>query len=147
MLDLPTYSVLIGGLDYWFPLGDAIAEPRLAAKLCWLLGVPSIQLHLPPADQDDPTAPPTGVTAWQFPEWFITQDVNLSEDQDHVRSRLLVHRSTLTRGKFIDEDRKRRPVVPVRFVRACRAGHIGDLDWYVYVHEGHTPCQIGRAHV
>jgi len=141
MLDLPNYSVLIGGLDYWSPLGDAIAEPRLAAKLCWLLGVPSIQLYLPPADQDDLTAPPTGVTAWQFPEWFITQDVNLSEDQDHVRSRLLVHRSTLTSGKFIDEHRKRRSVVPVRFVRACRAGHIGDLDWYAYVHGGNTPCR------
>ena len=45
------------------------------------------------------------------------------------------------RGKFIDQDRKRRSVVPVRFVRACRAGHIGDLDWYTYVHEGPTPCR------
>ena len=49
--------------------------------------------------------------------------------------------TALTRGKFIDQDRKRRSVVPVRFVRACRAGHIGDLDWYTYVHEGPTPCR------
>ena len=54
---------------------------------------------------------------------------------------MLVHRTALTRGKFIDQDRKRRSVVPVRFVRACRAGHIGDLDWYTYVHEGPTPCR------
>ena len=141
MLDLPNYSVLIGGLDYWFPLGDEIAEPRLAAKLCGLLDVPVLQLRLPPADPEDPTAPPTGINAWQFPEWFITQDVHLGETQSYVRSRMLVHRTALTRGKFIDQDRKRRSVVPVRFVRACRAGHIGDLDWYTYVHEGPTPCR------
>lgn len=140
MLDLPNYSVLVSGLDYWSPPGDIVVESRLAAKLCWLLEVPSIQLHLPPADPNDPTAPPTGVTAWQFPEWFITQDVN-SEDQHHVRSRLLVHRNTLSGGKFIDEHRKRRPVVPVRFVRACRAGHIGDLNWYAYVHGGAAACR------
>ena len=141
MLDLPNYSVLIGGLDYWFPLGDEIAEPRLAAKLCGLLDVPALQLRLPPADPEDPTAQPTGINAWQFPEWFITQDVHLGETQSYVRSRMLVHRTALTRGKFIDQDRKRRSVVPVRFVRACRAGHIGDLDWYTYVHEGPTPCR------
>ena len=141
MLDLPDYSVLVGGLDSWSPLGEEIVEPRLVAKLCGLLGVPVLQLRLPPADPEDPTAPATGVTAWQFPEWFITQDVHLEAAQGQVRSRLLVHRSALTRGKFIDQDRKRRSVVPVRFVRACRASHIGDLDWYTYVHEGPTPCR------
>ena len=85
MLDLPNYSVLIGGLDYWFPLGDEIAEPRLAAKLCGLLDVPVLQLRLPPADPEDPTAQPTGINAWQFPEWFITQDVHLGETQSSVR--------------------------------------------------------------
>jgi hypothetical protein len=105
MLDLPNYSVLIGGLDYWFPLGDEIAEPRLAAKLCGLLGVVTLQLRLPPADPEDLTAPPTGINAWQFPEWFITQDVHLGETQSYVRSRMLVHRTALTRGKFIDQDR------------------------------------------
>src|SRR5712691_10085255 len=141
MLDLPNYSVLIGGLEYWFPLGEEIPEPRLTAKLCRLLDIPSVQLRLPPADHEDPTAPPTGINAWQFPEWFITQDVSRGADQPHVRSRMLVHRSALQRGKFIDQDRKRRSVVPVRFVRACRAGHISDIDWYVYVHEGSTPCR------
>lgn len=58
-----------------------------------------------------------------------------------MRSRLLVHRSALTRGKFIDHERKRRAVVPIRFVRACRVGHIGDIDWYVYAHGGQTACR------
>lgn len=141
MLDLPNYSVLVAGLEYWFPPGDQISEPRLTEKLCRLLGLSSVQLRIPPPDQDDPTAPPTGLCAWQFPEWFITQDAPASDEQSSTRSRMLVHRSELVRGKFIDQDKKRRSVVPVRFVRACRAGHIGDIDWYAFVHNGPTQCR------
>jgi len=141
MMDLPNHSVLVGGLDHWSPLGEEIAEPRLTAKLCRLLDVPSLLLRIPPPDQEDPTAPPSGLTAWQFPEWFMTQDVNIAGGQTGVRSRMLVHRRELHRGKFIDRDRKRRSVVPVRFVRACRAGHIGDVDWYTFIHGADTECR------
>jgi hypothetical protein len=47
----------------------------------------------------------------------------------------------LTKGKFIGDDKKKRSVVPVRFVRACRNGHIGDIDWYNFVHGGATDCR------
>ena len=103
--------------------------------------VPTVQLFAPPADQDDPTAPATGIDAFQFPEWFITQDVESSDSKSTARSRMLVHRKALTKGKFIDDNKKRRSVVPVRFVRACRAGHIGDIDWYSFVHGGPNECR------
>lgn len=141
MVDLPNHSVLIGGLDFWSPGGDEVIEPRLAAKLATILGVPSIQLFTPPPDQEDPTAPQTGITAFQFPEWFITQDVEPGVPGTSARSRMLVHRSVLVRGKFVDQDRKKRTVVPIRFVRACPAGHIGDIDWYEFAHNGPTECR------
>ena len=31
-------------------------------------------------------------------------------------------------------------MVPVRFVRACRAGHIADIDWYSFAHNGPSEC-------
>src|SRR6202042_2316866 len=58
-----------------------------------------------------------------------------------TRSRFLVHRRALTKGKYIDNDKKKHPVVPVRFVRACRKGHIGDIDWFWFVHRGLTNCR------
>jgi hypothetical protein len=141
MLDLPDYSVLVAGLDYWSSDGrEEIREPRLAEKLKYLLDVPTLKLYTPPPDQEDPTLPQTGITVWQFPEWFITQEPEPG-DRAMVRSRRLVHRSALTRGKFIDEDKENRPVVPVRFVRACRCGHIGDIDWYTFAHGGPTACR------
>ena len=141
MMDLPNHSVLMGGLDYWFPLGEEIAEPRLAAKLCRLLDLPAVHLRLPPADQEDPAAPMSGIKAWHFPEWCITRDVRLGADQPHVRARRLVHRRTLQNGRFVDDNRQRHTVVPVRFVRACKAGHISDIDWYRYVHTEPTECR------
>ena len=143
MIDLPDHSVLVGGLDTWKGLGDEIPEPRLIEKLKVLFEPPlqNLKLFSPPPDNDDPTAPPTGITAWQFPEWFITQDVDVGETSGLVRSRMLVHRQRLTKGKFIDDDKKKRTVVPVRFVRACRSGHIGDIDWYTFAHNGTTECR------
>jgi len=141
MLDLPNHSVLVGGLEYWSPGGDEITEPRLVEKLTRLLDVPALKLYAPPPDQEDPTLPQTGITAWQFPEWFITQEVASADEGSASRSRMLVHRKALTRGKFIDRDKKRRAVVPVRFVRACPAGHIGDIDWYRFVHRGEKDCR------
>jgi hypothetical protein len=140
MLDLPNHSVLVGGLEYWSPGGEEIQEPRLASKLKTLLNIYDLKLRTPPPDQDDPAAPKTGVSVWQFPEWFITQDVQ-GGGRPNIRSRFLVHRKALIKGRFVDAEKKRRSVVPVRFVRACRAGHISDIDWYFFVHEGRTECK------
>jgi hypothetical protein len=141
MVDLPDYSVLIGGLDHWFPPGDLVVEPRLCEKLCRLLDLPSVELRVPPPDQEDPSAPPTGLQAWQFPEWFISQDVQWSNHTPPWRSRRMVHRKQLTKGKFIDDNRRGQAVVPIRFVRACRAGHIDDVDWYAFVHGKGGTCK------
>ena len=143
MVDLPNHSVLIGGLDSWSTGGEEIHEDRLVEKLKQLFDPPLqvLKLYSPPPDNDDPTAPQTGITAWQFPEWFITQDVDRDANVGIVRARMLVHRNMLTKGKFIGDDKKKRTVVPIRFVRACRNGHIGDIDWYNFVHGGPTECR------
>ena len=74
LLDLPNYSALVGGLDHWSQQGRVeIYEPRLLAKLRTLLGVAQLRLFSPPPELDDPSVPGTGITAWQFPEWFIVQ--------------------------------------------------------------------------
>ena len=141
MLELPDYSVLVGGLEHWSPGGEEIDEPRLVQKLIDLLEVPSLRLHAPPPDQDDLSQPQTGITGWQFPEWFITQDVQRNEENRLIRSRMLVHRKQLTKNRFVDDNKKKHEVVPIRFVRACRAGHIGDILWRDLVHGGPDDCR------
>jgi len=138
MMDLPKYAVLVGGLEDW-SLGETISEPRLAEKICQLLEVPRIQLRLPPRDDESIGSQKTGVKVWQFPEWHVTHDVD-SGDNTSIRARMLVHRKLLTKGKFYDADKKARTVVPIRFVRACRNGHISDIDWKFFAHSGKSDC-------
>ena len=135
MIDLPDDSVLVGGLEHWSGAWEPLYEPRLIRKIQDLL--PDIhELRLPPvADADHPSQ---GITVWQFPEWFITQDAVATS---YGRSRRLVHLKAIRRRQFEDDDRKPWRVVPVRFVRACRRGHLGDIDWYYFVHEGPTDCR------
>jgi Domain of unknown function (DUF1998) len=141
LLDLPKHSVIIGGLDHWSRVNEEVHEPRLVEKIKRLLDMPSLKLYSPPPDNTDSAAPITGITAWQFPEWFITQDVERTGPGNMTRSRSLVHRKALNKGKYIDNDKRRRSVVPVRFVRACIHGHVGDLDWYRFVHERNPQCR------
>lgn len=140
LLDLPRHSVLVSGLDYW-KVGDEIGEPRLVEKLKRLLELPQLRLCAPPPDDTSPGASPTGIQAWQFPECFIAQDVRAETRRRGVRSRLLVHRIALTNGRYVDDERVARPVVPVRFVRGCRRGHLGDIDWRGFVHRGPANCR------
>ncbi|HAS50605.1 MAG TPA: hypothetical protein DCS21_02185, partial [Gammaproteobacteria bacterium] len=130
LIDLPKHSVLVGGLDDWRGTGALLDEPRLLQKIRRFL--PDVQeLREPPLDPDSQN-PTAGVTVWQFPEWFITQDFIKG------RARRLVHRRAVRNGQIEDDDDKKKKyaVVPVRFVRACPKGHIGDIDWYGLVHEG-----------
>lgn len=104
-----------------------------------LLKVDSVDFFAPPADRDDPNAPITGITAWQFPEWFVAQH-ELREDGSPVRSRSLVHRSDLVKEQYV-LDRKRHKVVPIRFVQACTRGHVSDINWHVFVHGKEDKCR------
>jgi hypothetical protein len=114
----------------------------LSAKAARVLDLPTVRLITPPPSDDDPLGPNPHIEAFQFPEWFITQDNVRDTEQMFGRSRLLVHRKALSRGIYIDRNKKRRSVVPIRFVRACPRGHIGDIDWYGFVHEGKSDCAL-----
>jgi hypothetical protein len=141
LIDLPEHSAIIGGLDGWPRESELeeIKEPRLSAKLQVMTKVPYPRLYAPPADRSAPWESGPGVTAWRFPEWFLVQEVETGERQegpDRSRSRRLVHRKQLERGRY---DRLR--VVPTRFVRACPNGHVSDLDWRRFAHGGATECK------
>ena len=136
MMDLPDHSVLVGGLDHWKGDKQEIIEDRLLNRLMSALGVSALKMYTPPSDDDDPTKPLSHVVAWQFPEWFVTQKAMTGSGSDSkFRSRRLVHHGALTKNKYRDRERKLQTVVPVRFVRACPLGHIGDIDWIMFVHQ------------
>ncbi|WP_375429081.1 DrmB family protein [uncultured Sphingomonas sp.] len=151
MVDLPTRSVIVGGLDLWGMRERGswrqIHEPRAVAVLEVLLrksgrledGV-ALTLRTPPVDDDarrGATEPP-GVEARIFPVWFVARD---AEEAGGARRRRLVRWRDLNpkgRADFTHDDGKRTPVTPIRFVAGCKKGHLQDIDWSFAVHAGLT---------
>ncbi len=142
MVDFPRESVIVAGLDHWQYKDVAAAtvvEPRLLEKLRRMLDQPDLTLRRPPASSDDPREMGSCVTGWRFPEWFIVQ--RSEPGRGGGRRRQLVHLDRLEKGKYKDSDRKTYDVVPVRWVRACPKGHVGDVDWRAVVHGQGTTCR------
>lgn len=141
MVDLPGKSVIIAGLQEWKYKPEkpcTIVEPRLAAKIGRLLEKKTVELRSPPPAEDlvfsKGTVQPA-VTGYVFPHWFIVQNTQKTKE-GHRRRRLVNQKEIKSNGRFRDpDDNKDMSVVPVRFVRACPKGHVGDLDWRGFVHQ------------
>src|ERR1035437_2009926 len=77
LMDLPHHAAIVGGLDTWDWGGDdrkrKIIEPRLLSKIEAALERQGLAMWEPPADSQDPDAPPSGVVVYRFPEWFTAQ--------------------------------------------------------------------------
>ena len=146
MVDLPDHAVLIGGLDDWHGDRARIDEERLEGRVEDLLRRGSVKLFAPPVDDGDRNAVSANIPAIQFPTWFLgqIQKTYVDERGRRYRTRPLVRWNQLRDGKYFDEDRKKRPIVPIRFVRACVRGHLGDVDWYAFVHRDYESRQVGQ---
>jgi hypothetical protein len=155
MIDLPTRSVIVGGLELWEMRPDAfkaIPEPRLAMRLEQLLKAQgrleqtkSLSLRTPPVADSRPGRLPSYVVAPIFPAYFLCEQVEIvTIDGKPVRRRRLVRWQDLDprggRRKFIFDDGKKSDVTPIRFVCACENGHLQDINWKWVVH-GNEPCQ------
>lgn len=144
MVDLPDCSVLIGGLNQWrYNNRKRIYEDRLAGRVAEILGIPDVAMYAPPVDDQDPKAPRTGITAFAFPTWFVAQiEETWTVKGKDYRTRPLIPWGCLVKGQYLNSDKKKKPVVPVRFVQACINGHISDIDWYAFVHDDfQTSCR------
>jgi Domain of unknown function (DUF1998) len=152
MVDLPAKSVIIAGLDEWkYKPGEiqTVDEPRLAAKAALFLRRTNpgfkgqtIELRLPPPAIENPYqsgAVTPGVSAYVFPHWFIVQYVEVTPEKNR-RRRLVMRGQLNAQGRFPVAGRNH-PVVPVRFVRACSRGHVGDIQWRDFVHGCASTCQ------
>lgn len=141
LMDLLTEAVLVGGLDFWRYREESeesfIKEPRLrdviAERFRDKRGVILSEdraFRRPPVAEEREVTRAQGIEVLQFPAWFVCQ-----------ACRALVNNVDL-------QDQKRAPFrhqcerggpgrcVPVRFVLACRHGHLEEFRWVNFVHEG-----------
>lgn len=136
LIDLPNDSAIVGGLDTWpHPTKlDEIQEPRLTARLQVATGVPHPKLYAPPPEPDSPWEPMRAIGAHRFPGWYLVQE--FQSQGERQKARRLVPARALDNRKFEGQ-----PVVPIRFVRGCRKGHIDDIDWRRFIHGDESTCR------
>jgi hypothetical protein len=153
MVDLPTRSVVVGGLEQWEMKGGSftvLSEPRLQERLQKLLRdrnqldpAKSLTLRTPPLAETSPDAESRGVASPVFPAWFVCELVDtVGSGASAVRRRRLVRWTDLDakgRKRFDFDDGRKSDVTPIRFVCACKKGHLQDIDWRWVVH-GATSC-------
>jgi hypothetical protein len=152
LIDLPNMSALVMGLDDWDThYCTEVHEDRLIAAVQKRLGPQVSRLYLPPIKLDgldrDPAAPAVGVPVVPFPRWMrcslcdtlatVESGVfKLVQDMYRPDKTAYVHQGCL---KSVSG--KPPSVLSVRFLLACREGHLTDFPWIPFVHKGIVPCK------
>lgn len=140
MVDLVDRAVVIGGLEHWGydregPV-DALDDPRLRRSLIPRLKALHPDLDLaasnyfrkPPEGERREPFPNIGVRALEFPRWFVCQSCHrLARAVDQFEPKA---------GRYRHQCKKNQTghAIPVRFVGACRRGHLSDFPWVPFAH-------------
>ena len=152
LIDLPNMSALVMGLDDWDTrYCIEVQEDRLVAAIQKRLGSQVSRLYLPPIKLDgadrDPAAPAIGVPVVPFPRWMrcslcdtlatvesgvfkLVQDLYRPDKTEYVHQ-----------GCLKSLGGKPPSALSVRFLLACRDGHLTDFPWITFVHKGNVPCK------
>lgn len=152
LLDLPNMSVMVMGLDDWDTRYCVeITEDRLLAALKHRLGEQVNQLYLPPVTYDDTVsdgAASPGVPVAPFPRWLRCPICDTLATIDSGVFNLFEDRYRPDRTRYVHgscRNSENPPTaLPVRFLLACREGHLSDFPWVEYVHNGRVPCKPSR---
>lgn len=152
VIDLPSMSVIVRGLDAWSPeRADPIAEPRLLSEVQRVLGPQIRGLRRAPWDPNDADSAyaRVGVPVAPFPRWVRCPRCHRLGPIDPPGQFSLVHRygrrpdlakwvhSRCPHQRQADVNKK--ACQPARFLVACEAGHLDDFPYVEFVHHG-RPC-------
>lgn len=153
LLDLPQMSVIIMGLDDWDRSRCVpVTEDRLLCAVRAKVGAQVEALLCPPIDPDDtdnnPFGPQIGVPVVPFPRWLRCPRCDLLAPLSSGLFVPKIEPYRPDRTRFLHANCNKSPspppALPVRFVLACKNGHLDDFPWDWYVHGGGS-CPKGSA--
>lgn len=155
VVDLPQLSVLIMGIDDWnTTYMRKLPEERLLAAVRRRAGKQIGYLAEAPVQRErassfNPYSPEAniGIPVAAFPGWAVCPvckrlapldggSFELKSNQYRWQETHYVHQNCLKQN----EGKRKRPVIPARFVVACENGHLDEFPWVYFVHRGNTNC-------
>jgi len=140
MVDLVDRAVVIGGLEHWgygkngfVSLDDERLRrsliPRLKALDSNLDLATEGYFRMAPECDDREASSWIGVRALEFPRWFVCHGCRrLARAADGFENKGGRYRHQCATNRTSH-------AVPVRFVAACRHGHLSDFPWVSFAHE------------
>jgi hypothetical protein len=156
LIDLPNLSVITMGIDRWdMNQCRPIEENRLLNAVRRALGRQVNRLLMPPIIRDENVSSwlpegKIGVPVRPFPRWLRCVECGLMADIDLNLFKIKTYQYRPDKTRFVhsgcigsksDKAPHDAQAVPVRFLLACRNGHLDDFPWHWYVHKGHSTCK------
>ena len=153
IVDLPYISTIVMGLDDWeHPYPTLIGEERLLQAVQAILGPQVSRLLAPPEAPEPLGGPPNpfddsatiGVPVAAFPRWMLCPRCRAlaALDSGLFQLKADLYRPDKTRYVHVNcpSAGAPPPVVPARFLTACKYGHLDDFPWVYFVH-GEVACK------
>lgn len=138
IVDLPDFSVIMGGINKWdqnsfIRYSSEIEEPRLSQKL----NIKKI-ISIPIAEEQ------TGfgtLPAYKFPEFHVCPNCRrLGTHKEFIEENDVLY--CQNRHKEGYDPCEKIKTHPVRFITACKNGHIDDFPWGFFLHNKHKNAQF-----
>lgn len=123
IVDMPDYSVIMAGANYWKDKSPVLHEPNLEK----LLKVSHFKEPYVSNSQDDELTP--DVPAFRFPYYHFCPDPTCGRLMPYWGFGDVADRSC-SKGHV------KRNIVPSRFIAACTNGHLEDFPYEWWVHYG-----------
>ncbi len=152
VVDLPFISTIVMGLEDWLnPYPEPIGEERLLQAIKSILG-PQVSRLLSPPEAPEQEGMPNpfdesatiGVPVAAFPRWMLCPRCRTLASLDSSLFQLKADNYRADRTRYVHVNCPSAgsppPVLPARFLVACKAGHLDDFPWLYFVH-GEIPCQ------
>jgi hypothetical protein len=156
VVDLPLMSALILGIDDWDTTHmRKLPEERLLAAVKRILG-PQVGFMAEAPVRRDSTGPINpydqqnlaGIPVAPFPGWVICPVCHRLGPLDGASFKLEHNPFRWQETRFVHDtctyqkdNKRKRPVIPARFIVACVDGHLDDFPWVYFVHDGNANCQ------
>lgn len=144
IVDLPSLSVIVMGLDDWPRQTAILNEPRLVNAIRYHL--PNVQeLRALPHAESEPTSPFDsmalyGVPVAVFPRWWVCPVCRrlapLNSGLFELDKKPYQPDRTVYRHTGCTDAKKPPEAIPSRILVACEDGHLDDFPWVEFVHRG-----------
>src|SRR6266700_284573 len=152
VVDLPYISTIVMGLEDWLnTYPEPIGEERLLQAVKSILG-PQVSRLLSPPEAPEQEGMPNpfdesatiGVPVAAFPRWMLCPRCRTLASLDSSLFQLKADNYRADRTRYVHVNCPSAgsppPVLPARFLVACKAGHLDDFPWLYFVH-GEVQCQ------